>query len=133
VTAEEIAKVKAEWEEEQRRKKEKEKEAAKAEKEKDGDKTDDKGTEKDKDKDKDKEKKKKDKDLGSPVRSPAAPAVHEKYILHRDFFASGFRFLLSDIQLTDTAQCDKQSIGSADRLRRQRSWRRGCQVCPVAL
>ncbi|XP_006459976.1 hypothetical protein AGABI2DRAFT_202508 [Agaricus bisporus var. bisporus H97] len=89
VTTEEIAKVKAEWEEKQKRKKEKEKEAAKAEKEK---KTEEKKGEGQESKDKadDKKEDKPDSRTTTPSRpSPStAPApAHERYILHRDFFA----------------------------------------------
>ncbi|KAG6907839.1 hypothetical protein DXG01_007221 [Tephrocybe rancida] len=78
---EEIAKVKEEWEEKQKRKKEKEKED-KEKKEKDGE----------KDKGKDKEDTKKDGSKSPPMsgsltaKTPPAP-VHERYALHRDFFA----------------------------------------------
>ncbi|KAF9008783.1 VPS4-associated protein 1 [Cyathus striatus] len=77
VTAEEIAKVKAEWEEKQKKKQEKaeEKEKEKEKDEKGGDKKDGKGKEDDKNK------------KDSKVAAPLARAVgHEKYALHRDYF-----------------------------------------------
>ncbi|PPR02484.1 hypothetical protein CVT24_002033 [Panaeolus cyanescens] len=84
ISAEEIAKVKAEWEEKQKKKAEKEKEK---EKEKDS---------KDKD-DKDKDSKPEKKVVSSPPASNAssAPATpsHERYALHRDFFASECEFI----------------------------------------
>ena len=84
ISAEEIAKVKAEWEEKEKKRKEKEKA---------------------KEKDKDKE----DKDKGSKTgdidktteeyKSPTLPATpstppppaHERYTLHRDFFSSEYK------------------------------------------
>lgn len=82
LSAEEIAKVKEEWEERQKKKKEKEKEEG------------------DKDKDKDKEKEANDKNDKSKASSPKASAVstpspqpstptpsHQRYTLHRDIFA----------------------------------------------
>ncbi|KAF9008649.1 DUF1742-domain-containing protein [Hymenopellis radicata] len=72
---EEIAKVKAEWEEKQKRKKEKEQEKAKG-KDKDGD-----------DKDNgDKEKSKSPAPVSPPA--PSTPtATHQRYALHRDYYA----------------------------------------------
>jgi hypothetical protein len=86
LSEEEIAKVKQEWEEKQKMKAEKEKEKAKEAKEKAD-------AEKD-DKDKDKEKEKKDSNSTTPKTpvSPPQPAspkpTHDRYALHRDFFAS---------------------------------------------
>ncbi|KAF9534961.1 VPS4-associated protein 1 [Crepidotus variabilis] len=82
VTAEEIARVKAEYEEKQKKKAEKEKEKAKEES---------------KDKESDKEKEKDDK-ADTKVAQPPIPSVpatpsgqstpsHERYTLHRDFFS----------------------------------------------
>ncbi|KAF8076081.1 VPS4-associated protein 1 [Lyophyllum atratum] len=84
LTDEEIAKVKEEWEEKQRKKKEKEKEKEK-ESEKNKDKKDSDGT---------KEKESKREDSKSPKipsssstpKTPPTP-LHERYALHRDFFA----------------------------------------------
>ncbi|KAG6826793.1 hypothetical protein H0H92_014376 [Tricholoma furcatifolium] len=70
LTEEEIAKVKEEWEEKQRRKKEKEEDKEKEE-------------EKDKEKE-EKEAKDKDKTSTEPV---VKKPTHERYALHRDFFA----------------------------------------------
>ena len=80
VSEEEIAKVKAEWEEAQKKKKEKEKA-----KDKDKDKDKD---EKDKAKGKEKEKSTDDdsKMPGALSPTPSTPS-HQKYTLHRDFFA----------------------------------------------
>lgn len=82
VSEEEIARVKAEWEEAQKRKKEKAKEKEK-EKEKDKDKDD-----KDKSKGKEKEKSPDDdpKMPGAISPAPSTP-THQKYALHRDYFA----------------------------------------------
>lgn len=80
VTEEEVAKVKEEWEEKQKQKERKEKEKAKeGEKDKDKSRKDEaKGGEKDKEKE--------------PSKSPNIPATsapaHERYALHRDYFAS---------------------------------------------
>ncbi|KAF9569391.1 DUF1742-domain-containing protein [Agrocybe pediades] len=87
ISAEEIAKVKVEWEEKEKRKKEKEKEKAK---EKSDDK--EKGKEqKDEDKgDTKKESSKSPKIPGSLSTSPTPgtpTATHERYILHRGIFA----------------------------------------------
>lgn len=85
--------MKEEWEEKQRRKKEKEKEAAKAENEKKDEEKKD-GNKENKDKG-DEAKEKKKEGPSSPVKAPSAPATpaptHERYILHRDFFASGLK------------------------------------------
>ncbi|TFK74493.1 DUF1742-domain-containing protein [Pluteus cervinus] len=83
LSPEELAKVKAEWEEKQKKKAEKEKEKEK-------EKADEK--EKDKDKDKEKEKEKKESSKSPPPASTSSgtstPApTHERYTLHRDFFA----------------------------------------------
>ena len=87
VSAEEIARIKAEWEEKQKKKAEKEKEAKK-EKEKEGD--------KDKSKEADRDTSKKKEGPNSPLSgsvspspAPATPtASHERYALHRGIFAS---------------------------------------------
>lgn len=89
VTSEEIVKVKAEWEEKQRRKKEKEKEAAKAEKEKKDEGKKD-GDQENKDKADDKKEDKPSPRVAMPSASATSPPAHERYILHRDFFASMF-------------------------------------------
>jgi len=91
LSAEEIAKVKAEWEESQRRKKEKEK----AQKE-----MEDKDKEDKKDEGKGKESERKDSKSPTPVTPGAFPSppgsssstgastpTHQRYSLHRDFFA----------------------------------------------
>ena len=80
ISAEEIAKVKAEWEE---KKKRKEKEKAK-EKEKDLEKDSD-----DKAGDKGKEELKSPKIPATPSTPP--PPAHERYTLHRNFFISEFK------------------------------------------
>jgi len=88
VSSEEIDEAKREWEKKQAAKREKE---AQKEKDKDNDKEKDK--EKDKDKDKSEEQTKEGKGKASPAsslkQSPASPtpAIHEKYVLHRDIFA----------------------------------------------
>ena len=80
ISAEEIAKVKAEWEKKQKAKKEKEKEEKQDEKKDDKD---------DKDKDKDsKPAEKTESPKSTPPASVPPPPTHEKYILHRDFFTS---------------------------------------------
>jgi cell division protein FtsN len=81
VSAEEIAKVKEEWEAKQKRKAEKAKEKEKEKKEAD-----------DKDKEKDKDKDKTTTNEPAPVKPPATPSTpptptHKKYTLHRDIFA----------------------------------------------
>lgn len=85
VSAEEIAKVKAEWEAKQKRKAEKAKEKEKEKEKKDE--TDD----KDKDKDKKDGGSKSSKDSTPPPKpiSPPAPSAptHKRYTLHRDMFA----------------------------------------------
>lgn len=85
--ADEIAKVKEEWEERQRKKKEKEKEQEKAkENDKEKEKSEDKG------KKEDTEKKEKGKSpspsttLPTPASTPPTPS-HQRYTLHRDMFA----------------------------------------------
>ena len=82
VSADEIAKVKEEWEERQRQKKEKAKEK---EKEKKDDK--DKGKEKE-DTGKQDDKPEKSKSTSPPASTPSAPTpTHEKYTLHRNMFS----------------------------------------------
>ncbi|KAF8916878.1 VPS4-associated protein 1 [Mucidula mucida] len=77
---EEIARVKAEWEEKQKRKKEKEQEKAK----------DKEGDDKDKKDEGDKEKSKSPAPASPPA--PSTPtATHQRYALHRDFYASKLR------------------------------------------
>ncbi|RDB23252.1 hypothetical protein Hypma_009661 [Hypsizygus marmoreus] len=87
LTDEEIAKVKEEWEEKQRKKMEKEKvEKEKKEKEKDKDK-DKKDGDRANDKDSKREESKSPKIPGS-LSAPIPPTpAHERYALHRDFFA----------------------------------------------
>jgi hypothetical protein len=96
VTTEEISKVKAEWEEKQRRKKEKEKEAAKAEKEKKDEGKKDEGKkdegQENKNKADDKKEDKPNPRITMPSASAAPAPAHERYILHRDFFASTLKF-----------------------------------------
>lgn len=82
VSAEEIAKVKAEWEEKEKKRKEKEK--AK-EKEKDKDKGSD-----DKAGDKGKEEESKSPKIPATPSTPPPPA-HERYTLHRNFFSSEYK------------------------------------------
>ncbi|KAJ2915011.1 hypothetical protein MD484_g5386, partial [Candolleomyces efflorescens] len=79
VSAEEIAKIKQEWEDKQKKKQEKEKEKGKEEKEDGKDKKSDAGSSKEASKS----------PTPAPAAStkPAAPA-HERYSLHRDFYAS---------------------------------------------
>lgn len=93
VSPEEVAKIKQEWEEKQKRKQEKEKEQAK-EKEKEKAKEDGKKDEK-KDEEgsssKSKEGSKSPKPPGAlPASGTSTPSTptHEKYALHRDFYAS---------------------------------------------
>jgi hypothetical protein len=74
VSAEEIARVKAEWEERQKKAKEKEKE-------KDSGSKDKKDTEQQPDKYKGKKE-------DSPKSTSSPQSTHERYILHRNFFAS---------------------------------------------
>lgn len=88
LSPEEIAKVKEEWEEKQKKKLEKEKlakEKEKAEKEKNKDKDDNKDEES---KDKGKDKKASTKLPGSLSPTPPVTPTHERYALHRDYFAS---------------------------------------------
>ncbi|KAF9057440.1 VPS4-associated protein 1 [Panaeolus papilionaceus] len=81
ISAEEIAKVKAEWEEKQKKKAEKEKEKEKEKDEKDNS--------KDKDSDGEKKVASSSRTSASPALPSSAPATpsHERYALHRDFFA----------------------------------------------
>ena len=87
ISAEEIAKVKAEWEEQQKKKPEKEKAA----KEKANDKDDDSKNQSTGKKEEAKHSSKSPQPPGSlgisPSPSPSLPK-HDRYILHRDFFAS---------------------------------------------
>jgi cobalamin-dependent methionine synthase I len=80
LTSEEIRKVKEEWEETQKKKGEKEKQKEKEQKEKEEKgKTDDIGT----------------KPVAASRPGPATlTPTHERYMLHRDFFASWSPFLL---------------------------------------
>lgn len=80
ISAEEIAKLKEEWEEKQKRKAEKEK----AEKEKEKD------QEKDSEKKENREVSKSPKIPGSlsPPTPQTPPATHQRYTLHRDMFSS---------------------------------------------
>jgi hypothetical protein len=85
---EEIAKVKEEWEQKQKAKLEKEKEKAKKEKEK---KEANEGNSKDKDKDKKESKRDESKypKIPASLSTPTPPTpTHERYALHRDYFAS---------------------------------------------
>ncbi|KAG5651707.1 hypothetical protein H0H81_007712 [Sphagnurus paluster] len=87
VTDGEIARVKEEWEEKQRKKKEKENEK---EKDKDQEKEKDKNMDKDKEDGDNKDKRedtKSPKMLGSISTPQTPPTTHERYALHRDFFA----------------------------------------------
>ena len=89
VSADEIAKVKAEWEEKERKRKEREK--AEKEKEKAKEKE-----EKDKEKDSDNKVGDKEKEGSKSPKIPAAPSTppppaHECYTLHRDFFRSEYK------------------------------------------
>ncbi|TFK43252.1 VPS4-associated protein 1 [Crucibulum laeve] len=93
ISPEEIARVKEEWEVKQKKKLEKEKEKAKEkEKEKEKEKTDgDKGDKDEKEKDQKKEGSKSPKipgALASGSNTPTTPSSsHQRYILHRDYFA----------------------------------------------
>jgi hypothetical protein len=78
LSSEEIAKVKQEWEEVQRKKMEKDKA-----KEGEDKKSEEKGDAADESKDKDKAKAE-----PSSTASPAPTSSHERYTLHRDYFAS---------------------------------------------
>jgi hypothetical protein len=78
ISAEEIAKVKAEWEEKEKKRKEKEKEEKDKEKDKDN-KAGDKG----------KEESKSPKIPGTPSTPP--PPAHERYTLHRNFFSREYK------------------------------------------
>jgi hypothetical protein len=85
VSPDEIAKLKKEWEDQQKKKAEKEKAAKEKEKEK--------KDEKDKDKDETKPSSSKTSPSDTPsipgsLSSSPPPASHERYTLHRDFFAS---------------------------------------------
>jgi hypothetical protein len=79
ISAEEIAKVKAEWEEKEKKRKEKERK------------------EKEKDKDKDSDNKAGDngKEESKSPKIPATPSTpppaHERYTLHRNFFSSEYK------------------------------------------
>lgn len=87
ISAEEIAKVKAEWEEQQKKKLEKEK----AEKEKANDKGDDSKKQSNEQNEKAKHASKSPQMPGSLGTSPSpVPSLpkHDRYELHRDFFAS---------------------------------------------
>ena len=83
ISAEEIARVKADWEEKQKKKKEEKEKNKEKEKEKDKDK-DKEDSEKEKSKDKER------KEESAPSNTSGIPSTptHERYILHRDFFAS---------------------------------------------
>lgn len=75
ISAEEIAKVKAEWEEKEKKRKEKEKEKAK-----------------EKEKEKDSDNKAGEKEGSKSPKIPATPPpAHERYTLHRDFFSSEYK------------------------------------------
>ncbi|KAG5644586.1 hypothetical protein DXG03_008160 [Asterophora parasitica] len=81
-TDEEIAKVKEEWEEKQKKKREKEKEKAS---DKDGDKDEEK---KHGEGSKEKESKRENSTSPkTPISTPTPAPIHERYALHRDFFA----------------------------------------------
>jgi phage protein D len=87
ISAEEIAKVKAEWEEKEKKRKEKEKEKEKEKKEKE---------EKEKEKDSDNKTGDKEKEGSKSPKIPAAPSTppppaHERYTLHRNFFSSEYK------------------------------------------
>ncbi|GLB33501.1 putative AAA-ATPase Vps4-associated protein 1 [Lyophyllum shimeji] len=81
LTDEELAKVKEEWEEKQRRKKEKEKE-----KQGESDKDKDKKDSQEKDTRREDSKSPKIPSSQSTPKTPPTPS-HERYALHRDFFA----------------------------------------------
>ncbi|ETW84257.1 hypothetical protein HETIRDRAFT_381711 [Heterobasidion irregulare TC 32-1] len=81
LSAEEIAKVKEEWEEKQRLKKEK------AEQKKDKDAVKDEGTGKDKSQTKDSANTPSPSTPSAPTPTAATTPSHERYSLHRDFFA----------------------------------------------
>lgn len=88
ISAEEIAKVKAEWEEKEKKRKEKEKAKEKEGKEK--------GEEKEKAKDSDNKAGDKEKEGSKSPKVPATPTTpplpaHERYTLHRDFFSSEYK------------------------------------------
>ncbi|KAI0092463.1 VPS4-associated protein 1 [Irpex rosettiformis] len=82
LSSEDIAKVKEQWEERQKRKQEKEKEKEKEKGSKDAKKED-----KDKDKDDTKPAKAPTPPAAVSNPSPAPPAAHQRYSLHRDVFA----------------------------------------------
>lgn len=88
LTEEEIAKVKQEWEEKQKKKLEREKEKEKERKEKEKPDKD----KKDEDAAKDKPNKKEEFESPKLPSSPSTPVPptpsHERYALHRDYFAS---------------------------------------------
>jgi hypothetical protein len=87
---EEIAKVKEEWEQKQKAKLEKEKEKEKAKKEKEKKEANE-GDSKDKDKDKKESKRDESKypKIPASLSTPTPPTpTHERYALHRDYFAS---------------------------------------------
>ena len=82
ISAEEIAKVKAEWEEKEKKRKEKDKAKEKEDKDKD------KGSD-NKAGDKGKEESKSPKIPATPSTPP--PPAHERYTLHRNFFSSEYK------------------------------------------
>ncbi|KAF8665821.1 hypothetical protein AX16_000264 [Volvariella volvacea WC 439] len=93
LSPEEIAKVKEEWEAQQKKKAEKQKEEAKAKEGKDGE-TDaekqNKGKNEQQGESKSKESPKSPHSVSSGSSTPSSPA-HERYTLHRDFFATSVR------------------------------------------
>ena len=114
ISAEEIAKVKAEWEEKEK-KKEKEKEKAK-EKDKEKDKDDKAG-------DKGKEESKSPKIPATPSTPP--PPAHERYTLHRNFFSSEYKSTSRRAQngVDISYQCVKMNTDGEDKLHKLKSLR----------
>lgn len=86
VSPEEIAKIKQEWEENQKKKQEKEKDAKEKDKEKGKDDTDKKDKKKEGETSTDGSKS--PQALSETATPPKVAPVHEKYALHRDYYAS---------------------------------------------
>jgi len=118
LSAEEIAKVKEEYDERQRKKAEKEKEKEKEEKEKDKEKEGE-------NQEKEVEVKSKTKDKPAALSSTGAAtppkATHERYTLHRDYFASTSVCMSQVHDVLTIQQCGLQSIVREGRLRKQKT------------
>ena len=128
ISAEEIAKVKAEWEEKEKKRKEKAKEKEEKEKAKE---KEEKEKEKEKEKDSDNKTGDKEKEGSKSPKIPAAsstpPPAHERYTLHRNFFSSKYKEprAVHKMELTFLYQCVKMNTDDEGKLRKPKNLRLG--------